>query len=68
MATASAITNVFVSCVPGATPSIARPPALNPDEVVTKVIQVLLDSCLSCFADRYDTDNSCNPDGDPKDG
>ena len=47
--------------------AVDRPAAsFNPDEVVTKVVQLLLDSRLSRFADCHDTDHSRNPDGDPQ--
>ena len=41
--------------------------SFNPDEVVSKVVQLLLDSRLSGFADGHDTDHGRNPDGDPQD-
>ncbi len=37
---------------------------LNPDKVLAEVVQVLLNSCLSRFADGHDTDHSGNPDHD----
>jgi len=40
--------------------------SLNPDEVVSKIIQLLLDSRLSGFANGHDTDYCCNPDGYPQ--
>jgi hypothetical protein len=41
-------------------------PSLNPDEVVSKVVQLLLDSRLTRFADSDDTDHSGYPDSDPQ--
>jgi hypothetical protein len=38
--------------------------SFNPDEVVSKIVQLLLDSCLTCVADGHDTDHGGNPDGD----
>ena len=46
---------------------VDRPAAgLNPNEVVTEIVQVLLDSRLSRFTDGHNTDHSRNPDGDPE--
>jgi hypothetical protein len=45
--------------------SVDRPaPSFDPDEVVSKVVQLLLDSRLSRVPDCYDTDDRRNPDGD----
>jgi hypothetical protein len=40
--------------------------SLNPDEVVAKIIQLLLDSRLSRFANGHDADHCRNPDGYPQ--
>ena len=42
------------------------PASLNPDEVVPQIIQLLLDSRLSRFANGHDADHGGNPDGDPQ--
>jgi hypothetical protein len=36
----------------------------NPDEVVSQVVEVLLDSGLPGIADGHNTDDSGNPNGD----
>src|ERR1700730_2994155 len=47
--------------------AVDRPAAsFNPDEVFSQVVQLLLVSLLSRVADGHDTDDSCNPDGDPQ--
>ena len=40
--------------------------SLNPDEVVSKIIQLLLDSRLSGFANGHHADHCRNPDGYPQ--
>jgi hypothetical protein len=40
----------------------------NPDEVVSKIVELLLDAGLSCLADGYYTDDRSYSDGNPKDG
>jgi hypothetical protein len=40
--------------------------SFNPDEVVAKVVQLLLNSRLAGFAYSYDTDDRSNPDRDPQ--
>ena len=40
----------------------------NPDEVVSKIVELLLDARLSRLADGYYTDDLSYSDGDPKDG
>jgi hypothetical protein len=40
--------------------------SFNPDEVVSQVVELLLNSRLTSLADSYDTDDSRNPDGDPQ--
>ena len=45
--------------------AIDRPASgFNPDEIVSKVVEVLLDSGLPGIADCDDTDHGSNPDGD----
>jgi hypothetical protein len=39
----------------------------NPDEVVSKIVELLLDAGLSRFADGYYADDRGYSDGDPKD-
>jgi len=47
--------------------AVDRPTArFNPDEVVAKIVQLLLDSRLSGFADGHDTNDGRNPDSDPQ--
>jgi hypothetical protein len=37
--------------------------SLNPDKIVTKAVQLLLNSGLPGFADCHNTDNRRNPNG-----
>lgn len=37
---------------------------LNPNKVVSKIVQVLLNACLSCSTDGHNTDHGRDPDRD----
>jgi hypothetical protein len=66
MAMASAITNclrIVCSC-PDSIDRTAT--GFNPYEVVSQIVQLLLDPRLSGFADGHNTDYRRDPDGDPK--
>jgi hypothetical protein len=42
--------------------------SFNPNEVVSKIVELLLDASLSRFADGYYADDRGYSDGDPQDG
>ena len=47
---------------------IDRPAAsFNPDEVISKIVQLLLDPRLSGFADGHNADDRRDPNSDPQD-
>jgi hypothetical protein len=43
-------------------------PSFNPDEVVPKIVELLLDAGLSRFTDGDYADDRRYPNGDPKNG
>ena len=49
--------------------AVDRAPArFDPDEVVTEIVELLLDAGLSRFANGYDANHRGDPDGDAEDG